>query len=290
MARRLASIGLLPVLALTTPAAQEVPELDLILDRLARYLTAYQRQLAGVVADERYDQQEILVLRRTRSVGENVRDRKLESEIAFLLGPGEPLWIGVRDVRRVDGRSLRTNTMRLDDLIQSTDQRRRAEEVGRIVAASAEHNLGGARTTNLPTTPLELLQADNLVRFIFKAKGKDKIDGTTTTKLDFEEFDEPTLIKSLEGDPLFVRGSAWVEPESGTLWRVQLEIRPLPKAGRPPNIGNRLRVDFMRHAGLEIMVPKELTEDFFVLGGRGNGRASYSNHRRFIPVKAPPQR
>jgi hypothetical protein len=288
--RRLGPLVVLAALLVARPAAQEIGELDLILDRLGRYLSQYERELAGFVADERYEQQEILVLRRNRTVSERVQDRKLDSEVTFLLGPGDPTWLGIRDVRRVDGRPVPTSTMRLDELVQGGEPRRRAETVAKIVEASAQHHLGGARTINIPSTPLEILRADRHVQFIFRVRGHDRIEGTPTTRLDFEEFDLPTLINSVDGEPLFIRGTAWVEPESGRLWRVQLAIRPKPRAGMPATVGNRLRVDFMRHPAWDIMVPKELTEEFFVLGGRGNGRARYSNFRRFIPAsaKAPP--
>ena len=288
--RRAAPLFVLPLLATTLAAQQEIGELDLLLERLAKYLSGYERELAGVVADEHYEQQEIVVLRRNRTISESIRDRKLDSDMAFLLGPGDPLWIGVRDVHRVDDRAVRSGAMRLDELVQSTDQKRRAEDVVKIISASAGHNLGGARTINQPTTALEVLRPDRQVQFIFKVRGHDKIDGTSTRRLDFEEFEEPTLINSVDGTPLFIRGSAWIEPDNGRLWRVELSIRPKPTAGTPPNLGNRLRVDFMLHAAWGIMVPKQLTEDFFVLGGRGNGRARYSNYRRFIPAtsKGPP--
>ena len=98
------------------------------------------------------------------------------------------------------------------------------------------------------------------------------------------------MINSVDGEPLFIRGTAWVEPENGRLWRVQLAIKPKQVAGMPPGLGNSLRVDFMHHAALDVMVPKELSEEFFILGGRGNGRARYSNFRRFtrVATKAPP--
>jgi hypothetical protein len=289
--RRLATIAMLPALALARPGAQqEIGELDLLLDKLGRYLESYEHQLAGVVADERYDQQQILVIRRNRTVSENVLDRKLEGEITFLLGSDEPRWIGVRDVRRVDGHAVRSNAMRLDDLVQSRDQRRRTEEVAKILTASGEHNLGGMRTINLPTTVLEILRIDQHPRFIFKVRGHDKIDGTMTTRLDFEEFDEPTMINSQDGTPLFIRGSAWLEPANGRLWRAQLQVRPKPAAGQPPLLGNRLRIDFALYQAWDVLLPKELTEEFFILGGRGNGHARYSNFRRYTaaPAKPPP--
>jgi hypothetical protein len=288
---RLAAIAVLAALALARPAAQQdVGELDLLLDKLGQYLAAYESQLSGVVADERYEQQQILVIRRNRTISESVTDRKLDCEMTFLLGSDEPRWLGVRDVRRVDGRPVRSSAMRLDDLVQSRDPKRRGEEVAKIMVASGEHNLGGVRTINLPTTPLEILRVDQHPRFIFKVRGRDKIDGTSTTRLDFEEFDEPTMINSVDGVPLFIRGTAWVEPENGRLWRVQLQVRPKPAAGQAPQIGSRLRVDFAPYAAWDVMLPKELSEDFFIMGGRGSGHARYSNFRRYTtaPPKPPP--
>lgn len=286
---RLAVIAILPALVLARPAAQQdVGELDLLLDKLGQYLATYESQLAGVVADEHYQQQQILVIRRNRTVSESVTDRKLDGEITFLLGSDEPRWIGVRDVRRVDGRPVRSNAMRLDDLVQNRDPKRRGEEAARILVASGEQNLGGIRTINLPTTPLEILRIDQHPRFIFKVRGRDKIDGTSTTRLDFEEFDEPTMINSLDGVPLFIRGTAWVEPSNGRLWRVQVQVRPKPSASQPPQVGNRLRVDFALYPAWDVMLPKEMSEEFFILGGRGNGRARYSNFRRYTTAAAKP--
>ena len=38
------------------------------------------------------------------------------------------------------------------------------------------------------------------------------------------------------------------------------------------------------------MLPKELSEDFFIMGARGSGHARYSNFRRYtaVPPKPPP--
>ena len=288
---RLAAIAVLPTIVLARLAAQQdVGELDLLLDKLGQYLASYESQLNGVVADERYEQQQIDVIRRNRTVSENVIDRKLDSEMTFLLGSDEPRWLGVRDVRRVDGRPVRSSAMRLDELVQSRDPKRRGEEVAKIMIAGSAHNLGGIRTINLPTTPLEILRIDQHPRFIFKVRGRDKIEGITTTRLDFEEFDEPTMINSVDGAPLFIRGTAWVEPANGRLWRVEMQVRPKPAGGQSPQIGSRLRVDFAPYAAWDMMLPKELSEDFFIMGGRGSGHARYSNFRRYttVPPKPPP--
>ena len=104
-----------------------------------------------------------------------------------------------------------------------------------------------------------------------------------TTKLTFEEFDVPTIINSTTGDPLCIRGTAWVEPGSGRLWRVEIFVGPPPDARVPRGLLNRLRVDFVPHPQMQMqmMVPKMMSEAFYISGGRGNGRARYSNYRRF---------
>lgn len=260
------------------PRAQEAGELDLLLDRLGRYLIAYERELTTVVADERYDQMEVLTGR--RAVAPVSRMRKLESEVAFLRLPDGSIWFGLRDVRKVDGKSVVANQQRVQELLERLDPKM-MEEAAKIVAASAQHNLGGMRTINMPTTPLEVLHPHHHVQFIFKVGGTERIDGTKTTKLEFEEFDEPTIITGTDGGPLFIKGTAWIEPENGRLWRVQLTVNVKLGDRIMRSFENRMRVEFRPHAVLKIMVPQEMQEYFWVPGGRGEGRARYSNFRQF---------
>jgi hypothetical protein len=42
-----------------------------------------------------------------------------------------------------------------------------------------------------------------------------------------------------------------------------------------------VRVDFVRHSALGMLVPEKMREVFQMEGGRGEGEASYSNYRRF---------
>jgi hypothetical protein len=269
------------VLAATVaPTAQEIGDLDLLLDKLGQYLIAYESQLTTVVASESYEQAEYRPLGRTAVQVQ--RRRKLQSDVAFLRLPGGSLWFGVREVLRVDGKVVRSNEAQLQALLKRLDSGA-LEEAARIVAESAQHNLGGVRTVNMPTTPLEILHPDHHVQFVFKLRGTSKIGGIQTRRLDFEEFDVPTLISGTNGDPIFITGSAWIEPDSGTLWRVELTMKPeLPPDLRLRRLtNNTLRVDFMRHAELKMMVPKEMQEVFWIPGGRGEGRALYSNFRQF---------
>lgn len=283
---RLAACLVFAVVPLSGVNGQESDQLDLVLNRLGLYLLQYESELSAVVASESYEQQEIRPARRvagrtTAPLAENVRTRRLESDVAFLRLPGGASWLGVRDVLAVDKRPVTTDTTRLFALVKRFGRDSDLDEAARITAASSVHNLGSVRTINMPTTPLELLHPGHHVQYVFKLRGTDKIDGVSTTRLDFEEFDEPTIIGNPEGDPLFISGTAWVETENGRLWRAQFVVRPKSRAHLPRNFGARLRVDYMLHPELKMLVPKRMSEDFFVIGGRGVGHAKYSNFRRF---------
>jgi hypothetical protein len=264
---------------------QESSDLETLLERLGRYLLAYEGDLSTVVASEHYEQREFAPIRGRRMMSGNpteiVRERRLESDVAFLRLPDRTTWFGIRDVRTVDRKPVAPGPRRLVELMTHFGSGDTESEAAKIVAASAQYNLGTLRTINMPTTPLEVLHPDRHVQFIFALRGKDKIDGTETMKLGFEEFDVPTIIKGLDEAPLFTTGTAWVEPITGRLWRVALVIRP-PREQRGLGVTDTtLRVDFMRHADLQMMVPKEMKEQFYVPRARGYGEARYSNYRRF---------
>jgi hypothetical protein len=277
ISRASAAGAALVVTLAASPRGQEPADLDVLLDRLVTYLAGYETALNTVVADERYEQHEVRTglrtLRHTR--------RTLESEVTFLRLPGNAEWFGVRDVRKVDGKAVKRTGITLSELLKNpgVDFVTRAAA---IVEASSRHNLGGTRSINMPTVPLEALSAHHHPRFIFRVRGKARIEGVQTQRLDFEEFDEPTLVHHLDGTSAWSRGSAWIEPDTGRLWRAELVVGPdAPGRARRTSLESRLRVDFTHNAALDLLVPKELTEEFWVPGGRGTGRARYSNYRQF---------
>ncbi len=275
-------LGLFVIVSITaTPSAQEPENLDLLLDQLGRYLTAYEAELGTVIAAERYDQQEIRVIRGGRAPIERATARRLGSDIAFIRLPGGGTWFGVRDVRTVDRKAVSPGDGRLAEIMSRWVGTGGAGEAAKIVAASAAHNLGALRTINMPTTPLEILHPDHHVQFAFKLAGRNKNGGVSTVRVTFEEFDVPTIVSGADGEPLFIRGTAWVEPGSGRLWRAEIALHRPTAVRRHSVTINRLRVDFTLHPELNMLVPKEMTEAFFVAGGRGEGRAKYSGFRRF---------
>ena len=259
-------------LFMALPLRAQDDDLDVLLDRLSTYLESYESRLSAVVADERYVQEERRQL---------PRRRVLDSEVMFMRLPGEAEWFGVRDTKKVDGRAVTGAGMTLADLMAkpSVDILERAAA---IIEASSKHNLGARRTINMPTVPLEALSVRNHARYVFKVSGKTKIDGIQVRRLDFHEFDEPTLVHASDGGSLWSRGSAWIEIANGALWRAELIVSP-SKHGELPrfNLESRVRVDFMRDATLDLLVPKELVETFWIRGGQGYGRGRYSNFRKF---------
>jgi hypothetical protein len=277
---RIAIAAALAASATVAPGAQDEALLDLLVERLGVYLTEYEAALAAVVADERYVQQEWLG-RGSPGTGVANARRLLESEVGFVRLPGAREWFGIRDVRKVNGRPVKGTGVTLAELFQKIDDRF-YDRAAAIVVASSEHNLGGRRTINMPVVPLEALGAQNHPRLIFTLKGTDRVRGTRTQRLDFEEFDEPTLVHDADGRSMWSRGSVWVEPATGRLWRVELKVGPdEPSQSQRPALESIVRVEFAMDRTLDMLVPIELVEEFWIPRGRGTGRARYTNFRRF---------
>ncbi|MGQ0733561.1 MAG: hypothetical protein ACT4QD_07905 [Acidobacteriota bacterium] len=255
------------------------PSLDVLIDRLDRYLRDYEAALGAVVADERYDQfEESTDLRR----GLRRRTtRRLDSEVAFLRLPGDREWFGIRDVFKVNGGTLRRGGPALVDLL-SQPGAATIEKAKAIVDASARHNLTAGRTINMPTVPLEILSARDHRRVEFTLGGDARVRGVATRRLEFVETATPTFIRTPDGAPLWSHGAVWIEPNTGQVWQVELFVGPEPLTRlHGAHLDLRMRVEFRREAVLDLMVPTTLDEDFPVPAGRGGGRARYSNFRRF---------
>jgi hypothetical protein len=252
-------------------------DLDVLLDRLATYLETYEPALGSVVADEHYVQEEI---RR----GVTRARRVTESEVMFLRLPGFAEWFGVRDTRKVDGKAVKGAGITIMELMKEP-RADLLDQAAAIVEASSRHNLGSRRTINMPTVPLEALSVRNHPRYVFKVGGRSRISGVHVRRLDFEEFEEPTLVQSADGGSLWSRGSAWIDIASGAIWRAELTVGPdRPGTFRRLDLESRIRVEFTRDAALDLIVPKELVERFWIRGGIGQGRGRYSNLRKFATL------
>ena len=257
-------------------SAQPRPTVEQLLDRMASYLADYEQQLSSVVADEMFSQR--VVYTRAYKNGQPVTAddrRKIESEVAFIRLPGGADWLGFRDVRKINGKAINENQLNLADVLASSKDV--IAQARTIAIASAEHNLGVARTTNVPTAALEIIHPRNYKAHAFSLKGDDTVRKTRVAVLGFNETRRPPLVNS-GGQELVSRGRIWLDPRSGAIWRVEWIYAP--PIGSPAS----LRVDFDMNTALGMMVPVEMHEEFPAMGGlnsRGDGVAFYTNFRRF---------
>jgi len=280
---RMTTVALI-VAAVSAWQAQPTPNMDALVSRLGAYLLEYEQQLSTVIAQERYKQSETQfepgaaadVAGNTR-----IRTRSLDSEVAFLRLPGNAEWFGVRHVLIVDGRKIEGNTPGLLATVTSGEIEQ-AARIRAIVLASSRHNLGSARTINMPTVPLELLHPKHRRRFVFTLGSTTTVARLRVQEIRYRELNEPSIILYPKGRSMLARGSVWVTPD-GRVLRVTLHLAfPHQLVVNVRTGDNELRVDFAANDALAMLVPRELREDFELAGGgRFQGRATYSQFRRF---------
>lgn len=261
------------VALLTSASAQSTPTLEQLLGRLDEYLTEYETQLSSVVAEERFEQQ-------LWGLGAKAlkRSATLESEIAFMRLPGGAEWLGFRDVKRVNWKDVTPSGTSIADVLSSSAGD--LTKARAIANASARHNLGLPRTINVPTAPLEIVHPSHRARHRYTISGEDRIKGTRTIAIGFQEIGRPTLLRDgATGEDLVSTGRVWINPATGTVWRVEWIYELADDRVRTPT--PKLRVDFEPNKALGIMVPTVMEEIFSEQGGRGEGRATYKNFRRF---------
>lgn len=251
-------------------AVPSTPSLEQLLDQMGAYLVDYESQLSSVVAEERFEQNIYAGRGRTGAL--------LESEVAFIRLPGGAEWLGFRDVKRANWKPVQSGGLSISEVLTSAAGD--MTKAHAIANASAKHNLGLPRTINVPTAPLDIIHPMHRKAHRYVLQGEESIRGIRTVRIAFNEIARPTRVREPSGQNLVSSGRVWVEPGSGTVWRVewiyQAENR---RSDAPPP--PRLRVDFERHEVLGIMVPRLMFEVFSVTTGRGEGRATYRNFRRF---------
>ena len=253
------------------------------------YLVGYEKELSTLVAEERLPAM-AATDRRCRRRNDHRRHeqpgrrdikrvRSLVSEVAFVPLPGNVGWLGYRDVVRIGGRPVRRKGPSLVDLLkaQTDDSQERAMT---LLLESARHNLGAARTINLPSLPLELLHTRNQARFVISGP-RDGSHGPLPRHATHAGRDgDPNPIQNPKGGNMPSRLFAWVDPENGRLCRAEVRTHDAQHGSRP--IEAVVRVEFAREPALDVWVPEKMYEEFlYPPRGRGEGEATYTNYRRF---------
>ncbi len=272
----------LAVLLVATLAAAQAPAVDAVLARLDAYLADYEPKLSELIADETMRQEVRRTVPRgqpieaTRGRGALRLQRQLVSEVAFIALPNNAAWLGFRHVKTVNNQPVG-----LSDSSLAASLKTEGHEVAyALVKASAEHNLGLPRTTNLPNLPLEFLHQRNRKRLVARVDGRERVRGTDTVRLVFLERMTPTLIRNPNTGadmPSVVR--AWVDPGNGRVLRAEVQTFTSFDA---KEFENSVRVEFVSDKAVGVYVPSEMREEFPVeRPGSGTSVARYSNYRRF---------
>ena len=271
--------------AMSAAAAQPV---DVVLARAAAYVAAYEQDLGSVIADERYRQDVFFPAAAdpmgmaARLLGNPIRRRDLRSEFLLLRATGpHGLWLGLRDILYVDGRSAPDRAPLQPRLPRDAEMS--DKEFERLVNESARYNIGRVtRNVNVPTFALLVVHASVRSRFSFEKREEQRLAGTRTWALAFQEQARPTLIRGSAGADLPATGIIWVDPTSGRVIQTELITdEPLK------HVRTQITVKYRPNSQLGTWVPIEMTEHYLV--GPANSfseqnidcMATYSNFRRF---------
>ncbi len=249
--------------------------LDDVLARASKFAEQQRDALTSVRADERYRQE----IKASDGV---LRMRRLESEIAFVQLSDSPQWMAYRNVMTVDDEPTGSDPARLEKLFR---RGARAAQGRRIAEENAAYNIGRLyRSFNIPTFPMHLLMRDQLGRFKFKKDSETDIGGERVWELAYEERHRPTIVRTVAGGDVPVKGRMWIVPQEGRLLRATVRADvPVPT-----------EIEFTWHhdQNLDAWVPFEMRERYRrILDEKSRLRnpvyydivafATYSNYRRF---------
>ncbi len=248
-------------------ASAQADDAGRVLERLDGYLQKYEGELSTVVADEELIQETDGRLMRKQT-------QWLHSEMAFIRLPGDREWLGFRSVRIVNGKPL-TGVKPLADLLASTSADT-LQQTSLLVNESAKYNLGNPRTINMPNLPLELLSRKYRHRYQVSRHGRSRARDRAVEEIELSEIGETPIIYN-EGPRMHSTVRAWIDAETGTLWRAEVTLKA-PGDRRNPTW---LRIDFARDAVLNVVVPVTMRERFNWVADTGTSVATYTNFRRF---------
>lgn len=261
-----ASIGVV-VAAYVGPVNAEVSEtLADLLKRSGRYVSQSGHTLAVVICDEEYRQD-------VWSDGTRVQIRTMTSEMLFLQLADEDMWLAVRNVLSVDGRTVPHSRERLDRAF-AAGPRDYVPRLRQLQIESARYDIGVARTVGNRIVVLRFMLPSYQPRFAFGLVGYERIGGLQVAKVSFLEKMRPAAIRFNDSDML-TSGAVWVRPSDGAVVKTQLRGRT------PTRLNVSITAEFGRDAKLAHWVPRRLEERYVDSGGETTATAKYSNYRRF---------
>jgi hypothetical protein len=267
------------------------PTLATVLEKAGAYVLDFQNQLAGIVAEERYLQnQRIAPGTVRRGALAAPRHRELISDLLLVRPVGADRWIQFRDVFEVDGKRVRDRSQRLERLFLAPTTST-PDHVRQIVAESTRYNIGTVeRTVNVPLLALLFLDPSKQPRFTF-TRAKNAAPSMSFARLpatvwviEYRELERQTLIRGTNQNDLPSRGRFWIEPATGRVLMTELIAEDVV-------LRAMIAVRFADESSIGLFVPAEMRERYDVRGNalRGDeshleGTATYGNFRRFTVI------
>lgn len=272
--------------------AQEMTLAD-VLNRAGKYVTEFQRQLSGIVAEESYVQD---YRRSTRVITREdwVPHRELKSDFLLVRPVGADRYVEFRDVFEVDGKPVRDRQDRLTKLFLDSSASA-SKQVWDVISESARYNIGNIqRTLNTPTLPLLFVLPANQSRFTFKrstdvtpamATGPRKSSEAATGHfalstevwvVEYREVESDTFIRTTSLRDLPARGRFWIEPMTGRILMSEL-------VAEDTQVRAIIDVSYQSEPLMGLLVPVEMRERY---DGRRDGSvirgtATYGKFRQF---------
>jgi hypothetical protein len=257
-----------------TSAGQQ-SQLD-VLDRARSYIDAWQEQLSGLVAHETY------VQRLQHRFGATLTQR-MESDVLLVRVTNH--WVGFRDVAEVDGHPIAGRSERLLDLFVKHPVADAMLQARRINEEGARYNLGHLyRNFNVPTTALQILEADRTGRVEFRVDGPTRLSGAPAVKIDYREVRPPSLIFDIRTRKyIFTRGKLWIDEPTGRVLATEMNWR-LSVSREEGALDATVTVTYREDRTTGIWVPAEMTEKYDTGAEIVHAHADYTGIRRFSVV------
>jgi hypothetical protein len=286
MRRALAS-PIVVLIAAGVVSAQE-PALDTVLARAATYVSQYQEQLRGLVAEETY-RQNMMLTAPGRTIGPGARNRQtregreLKSDLLLVKLADQNFWMQFRDTFEVDRKPVRDRDQRLFKLFVEAQPDARAQ-AERIQQESTRHNLGPLmRTINVPIMALLFFESSSQAKIKFERGDAGNVkrfeglaDAASIWMIEYREVEKGTMVKGANNRDIPSHGRVWLDGRNGRILRTEM-------ISEDTDLRADITVTYKAEPGLVLLVPGEMRETYVIRRNdmRIDGRATYGRFRQF---------
>jgi hypothetical protein len=265
------SLAIAIVLGTAVAPGAQTPTLSQILDRAATYVAEFERQLAGIAADETYVQSMGIPGRHGEFIATTQRELKAS---LVLVRDGDEGYLEARDVIEVDGIPVPDRATSLAARAATEVRRWGVADKMRLRSENARYNIGDiVRTINTPLLALQVLRRANQQRFSFKTTAERASAvraptgdtpgvfrmATDIWTIEFRERAPGTLIRTEKGRDVPCRGRLWIDPETGRVMMTEMVV----DSGR---VKAQVTVSFQSEPLLGLLPPIEMHEHYRASG------------------------